>query len=99
MAKQTLTFTCPFCKNATITADFFPPVVKRSKGPWGGHKPDLSWSAESLIITTPKCPSCGKSDKELAKAYAKGTTKKVSHEERLRRLKEAGLPTLITNER
>lgn len=95
MTKQIITFKCPFCKDAEITAVYFPPVPQRRKGPWGGHKPDLSWSAESLIIQIKRCPTCGKAANEIKKAYLKGDAKKMSHKDRIRRLREAGLSTVI----
>ena len=42
-----------------------------------------------------KCPECGKSKKELKEVIAKGEGKQLSHEERLKRLRGAGLPTRI----
>jgi len=42
------------------------------------------------------CPKCGKKAKEIQRAYETGITKELTHEERLERLRKAGLPTRIT---
>jgi hypothetical protein len=39
------------------------------------------------------CPNCGKTQKELQHAVDGEPIKRLSHEERIKRLKEAGLPT------
>ena len=44
---------------------------------------------------TRTCPECGKSKKEIERAFETGITRKKSHQEKLNRLKEAGLPTRI----
>jgi len=97
MAKQYVSLKCPFCNKGDIELIYFPSTVKFVKGPWGGSKPEGKLSSDSTIVKTEKCPSCGKTDKEIKKALDKGKT--VSHEERLRRLRESGLPMMIVNKR
>jgi hypothetical protein len=41
------------------------------------------------------CPNCGAKEKNIRKAIDGEPTRKLTHEERLRRLKEAGLGTTI----
>ena len=41
------------------------------------------------------CPNCGKTKKEIQKALDTGKTHDTPHEERLKRIKESGLPTVI----
>lgn len=97
MVKVTLTFKCPFCKISEIRADYYPSTVRYKKGTYGGGKPGVYKSGDNLIIRMDKCPKCGKSEKEIKKAYEKG--KELSHAERLRRLQASGLPTKIVSER
>lgn len=52
-------------------------------------------TTEQYNVRDVNCPKCGKKAKEIEKALKKGKTKDVSHEDRLKRLKEAGLPTRI----
>jgi sarcosine oxidase delta subunit len=50
--------------------------------------------AEKYEILVEKCPNCGKSKKEIEKALKEG--KQPSHDEVIRRLREAGLdPTKL----
>lgn len=50
------------------------------------------------IIVYERCPNCGKSKKEIKELLESGGITK-SHEERLKRLREAGLPTKIVSSR
>jgi len=93
MGKQTIILKCPFCNKGEIEADYFPSVLRSRKGSYGGSKPKFERSADSIIITSEKCPVCGKPTKEIKKRIEKG--KSYSHEERLKRMREAGLPTRI----
>jgi hypothetical protein len=45
------------------------------------------------MILLDKCPSCGKTKKEIEKALKEG--KQLSNEEIIKRMKEAGLPLRI----
>ncbi len=95
MRKQYMTLECPFCKKGKIDCYYFPSSVKMVKGPYGGSKGAVERSADNLIVQTSKCPNCGKMKKEIEKALKLGVTKGLSHEERLKRLRESGLPTVI----
>ena len=46
----------------------------------------------------PECPECGKSAQAIKEVLDSGGMKPKSHEERLRRLREAGLPVRIVRE-
>lgn len=93
MASQRIKFKCPFCKKADIEADYLPPSVRFKKGSWGGSKPGAITSEGSFTILVNKCPNCGKTDKEIKKAYERGI--EMSREERIKKIKESGLPTQI----
>lgn len=42
------------------------------------------------------CPKCGKTKKEIQDVFeGKKSVKELTHEERIKRLKDAGLPTVI----
>lgn len=44
------------------------------------------------------CPVCGKSAKEIKKAFEKGIAKVLTHKQRLEMLKKRGLPLVIGGE-
>lgn len=55
-------------------------VTPRSKTYKGGH-----YEGSEMVLTK-ECPKCG---------HRQGTLKKLSHEDRIKRMKESGLPTVI----
>jgi len=99
MAKEVRVLKCPFCKRGEIETVYFPSVLHKRKGTWGGYKPTFKRSADDMIVTSAKCPNCGKSGKEIQKSLKKESIREVSHDERLKRLQEAGLPTKIVSKK
>jgi len=95
MGRENKTVKCPFCGLGEIDIIYMPASLKARKGPWGGSKAGILEISEQIIVTTEKCSNCGKTKNEIKSALKKGTGKHLSHEERLRRLREAGLPTVI----
>lgn len=93
MVQETLT-NCPFCGKLTISILHIPFVANTftSKCRAGGR--NTVYQKERYDVLS-GCEACGKSQKEIEKALNEGSTKQVSHEERLRRLREAGLPLKI----
>ena len=94
MAKQEINIECPFCNKGKIETVHFPSTAKSRKGPYGGARQAYVRVAETTIIITEKCPVCGKSNREIEKAL-KNDKSSLSHEERIKRMKNAGLPTTI----
>ena len=93
---------CPFCGNAELTVIDVPVFLSFKKGPYGGGKSGISRSAAQTIVQEEKCPSCGKSKRELEKAFETGETKEYTmedHKKRLDRMRAMGLPTRIVNKR
>ena len=91
-SKETLT-NCPFCGKMTITILHVPFVANifTSKCRAGGR--NTVYQKERFDVMS-GCEACGKNRKEVEKAL-NSSGKEQSHEERLKRLKEAGLPTRI----
>lgn len=89
------TVKCPFCQKGdievTITSDWY----SEGRAHAAGRSAMIPQYHPEKIEVHNKCSECGKSKRELKEAIAKGTTKQLSHEERLKRLKEAGLPSVI----
>lgn len=93
MSKQIIFLKCPFCKKGEIEAIYFPSVLRSRKGSWGGYKPKFERSADSIIITSDKCPNCRKTRKEIQKKI-KGE-EEMDHKKVVDRMKKQGLPTQI----
>jgi len=85
---------CPFCGKLTITILHIPFVSKTisSKTRAGGRETRIQKERYDVLSG---CSECRKSQKEVEKALNTGKTKEIPHEERLRRIKEAGLPTRL----
>ena len=83
---------CPFCKQLTIKMLHQPFVARKSmtKSRFGAGGPVYTKERTEVLSG---CEACGKSLKEVDEAL--NNPKSVSHEERLKRLREAGLPTKI----
>lgn len=86
---------CPFCGKQGVAAFVKPSYLqgKTSRISSGG-KTTFHRVAASIEYQG-SCPNCGKSAKEMQKATETGITRKESHEDKLKRLKEAGLPLVV----
>jgi hypothetical protein len=85
---------CPFCKEKTIKIMHSPEVYTTQTIRVGSNRktiPNLTKAKDEVL--SEKCSNCEKSRKEIQKALKEGP--KMSHEELLKRIKEAGLPTKI----
>ena len=92
MVSEQLT-NCPFCGKLTIKILHIPFVVNKfSSGCRAGGK--RTFVQEEKLNILSGCDECGKSQKEVEKALNDGTDK-ITHEERIRRIKESGLPTVM----
>lgn len=90
---------CPFCKKNVVKTLKFESFMQ-------AERTHISAGTKYIYHRTPekyevldKCPNCGKTKEEIQKALDTGITKQLSHEERLRRLMKAGLPTKIVSKR
>ncbi len=85
---------CPFCKKGKIK------ILHREEV-YGFQKTRASSNIKTIPkvypekneIISEKCPNCGKTKKEIEKRLKEG--KILSHEEVIKRAKEAGLPLKI----
>lgn len=93
---ETIT-TCPFCKKPTIKILHVPFVANTftSKSRAGGRNTVIQKERFDVLSG---CDECGKSKKEVERALNTGRTKEMTHEERIKRMKDAGLPTRIGGE-
>lgn len=92
---QRETVKCPFCGKGDIelirTLDWY----SEHRAHAAGRSAMIPHYHPEKIEIRNKCPNCGKSKKNLKEAIERGTSKEMSHEERLKRIKAAGLPTKI----
>lgn len=88
---------CPFCKKIGVTAFHKPSFLQgKTSRISAGAKTSFHRVRERYFIQG-DCPNCGAKNKDL-QAWFDGTyqdDKQLSHEERIRRMKEAGFPTRI----
>jgi hypothetical protein len=97
MISKQATIECPFCKQVGVKAYHIPSFLQATTS-------RISAGARTKYHRVPEhyevlsgCPSCGKSKKEIDD-YFEGR-REVPLEERLRRLRESGLPTRIETKR
>jgi len=85
---------CPFCKKGKIDIVTTPEFYSYKTARAFGKAKKIPVVHPERIDVQNKCPECGKSKQEIKEALISGTTNK-SHEERLKRIKDSGLPTRI----
>ena len=88
---------CPFCHKVGVVAFHKPSFLQgRVSRISAGAKTTYTRVDEKYFIQG-DCPNCGAKKKDIQKWYdgQYEGEKKVSHQERIRRIKEAGLPTRI----
>lgn len=90
---------CPFCKKSVVR-------ILKSESFMQAQRTHISAGTKYIYHRVPEkykvlesCPNCGKSKKEIQKALDTGITKELSHAERLKRLRGAGLPTKIVSKK
>jgi len=86
---------CPFCGKMGVKAFHKPthlePKVSHISA---GSRTTYHRVPESYDVVS-GCPACGKSKEEIERIFETGVVRELSHEERLKRLRDAGLPTVI----
>ena len=90
---------CPFCKKLGVKAFHKPSYLEHKTSRISAGAKTKYYRVPETYIIMSGCPHCGKSEKEIKRAFETGMTREVTHEERLRRLREAGLPTRIISRR
>lgn len=86
---------CPFCGKDGVSAFVKPSYLQaKTSRISSGAKTTYHRVPESIEYQG-SCPHCGKTAKEMQDAQKTGVVKKQSNEERLKRIKESGLPTVI----
>jgi hypothetical protein len=93
--KGELALECPFCRKGKIKVfhkeGYLQPKVSRISA---GSKATYHRVPDTYEVLE-ACPRCGRSKKEIRRAFESGETKDIPHEERLERIRKAGLPTRL----
>ena len=92
---ESKTIKCPFCKMGDIDICITSEFMSAHSSHAAGRRSKIPIYHPEKIEVFSKCPNCDKSKKEIKESIERGATKEVSHEERLKRLKDSGLPTKI----
>ena len=84
---------CPFCKQQAVQC-FHRPAYSQAKTSRisGGSKITYTRIPETYEVCG-NCPNCGKTKREIQNFF--DGKKEIPHEERIERLKKAGIPTRI----
>lgn len=90
---------CPFCKKLGVKAYRKPSCLEDKTSRISAGAKTKYYRVPETYMVMSGCPHCGKSQKEMRRARETGMTREVTHEERLRRPKEGGLPTRIVTKR
>ena len=93
------TVKCPFCGKENID-------ITRISEYYGYHAARAFGKVKQIPVVHPerieihnKCPKCDKTKSDIREALESGAAKLKTHEERLKRLQAAGLPTKIMSKR
>lgn len=82
---------CPFCKKGKIKVLYKPSMLRfKVSRIAAGTKRIPYRTQEKYELLVDKCPNCGKTKRQIEKALKEGIP--PSHEEIIRRAKDAGLP-------
>lgn len=86
---------CPFCGKAKINVTYIAGYMSWKTSRISAGSKRTPYYHDPKFKVYDKCPNCKASKESIKRALEKGSTKVISHEDRLKRLKEAGLPTRI----
>jgi hypothetical protein len=85
---------CPICKKAKVRVSFVAGYMTWSVSRIAAGSKRTPYFHDPKVRPQSGCPACKATRKEIKDALERGRSH-VSHEERLRRIREAGLPTVI----
>lgn len=93
------TIKCPFCGKLTIKVFRRPSRLEHKATHISAGSKTIYYRVPESYEILSGCSACSKSRKEVQKAFDTGVTTELSHEERLKRLREAGLALRIAIKR
>ena len=90
---------CPFCGNAKIRVSYIEGYMSWKVSRISAGAKRTRYFHDPKIMVYGKCPACGKGAKEIKEVLESGGMKPKTHEERLKRFQDMGLPTKIVSEK
>jgi len=95
--EATETRPCPFCGKGQVDVTYVDGYVSWRVSGAAGRVKRSRWYHPPQCRVHSKCPECGQSAEAIRQVFDGGVTNSKPHEERLRRLREAGLPTRVVS--
>lgn len=89
---------CPICKQAKVRVSFVAGYMTWHVSSIAAGSKRTPYFHDPRVRVQSSCPACKATRQEIKDALERGG-QKASHEERLRRIREAGLPTVIETSR
>lgn len=85
---------CPFCHKGKVKTFHKEGYLQAKTSRISAGAKTKYYKAPDIYEVLEDCPNCGRKKKEIQKAFdGEISTKQMSHEERIRKMKAAGLPT------
>lgn len=86
---------CPFCNKAKVSVTYIAGYMSWRVSRISAGSKRTRFFHDPKIKVNSSCPNCKASRQDIKDALERGVTNKLSHEERIKRFKERGLPTVI----
>jgi sarcosine oxidase delta subunit len=86
---------CPFCEKGKVKTFHKEGYRQAHTSRISGRQATRSFQRPETYEVLEDCPLCGKTKKEIQRAFETGKTKEMTHEERIERLKKRGLPLVL----
>lgn len=84
---------CPFCGKAKVKTFHKEGFLQARKSSISAKSATTFYRRPDTYIVIDDCPNCKKTAKEIEQAFNKGITREIPHEERVERMRKAGIPT------
>ena len=84
---------CPFCQAVDVKVFHRPSYLQAKRSHISSGGKTTFYRVPEKIEITCSCASCGKSANEIQNFF--DGKKEIPHEERMKRIKDSGLPTVI----
>jgi len=86
---------CPFCEKVGIVAFYKPPHREPSSSRISGKSVTKQILKDESYHIQSDCPNCGAKKKDIQAWYDGKYKEKITHKERIERLKKRGLPLVL----
>lgn len=92
---ENLILECPFCKSKVIMVTFSPSFFQAKVSRTSSKTSTKFYKTKEKYEVQANCPNCGKSAKEIEKAFNEGVKDPEKTKKKLKELEKLGLPTII----